>query len=82
MPSIRSDFLNINGSFFPFQTDKLQLPYFIDYSVHTSSAHNFILQFYFNTLFMNKVGECDLPSIVRRQYFSIIFNEKSGHYMQ
>jgi hypothetical protein len=29
---------------------------------------------------MVKVGECYLPSIVRRQYFSIIFCEKSVHY--
>ena len=36
----------------------------------------------FSTLFMNKVGECYLPSIVQRQYFSIIFNEKSVHYTQ
>jgi hypothetical protein len=27
---------------------------------------------------MNKVGECYLPSIVPRQYFSFIFIEKSG----
>jgi hypothetical protein len=32
--------------------------------------------FYLNTLFMNKIGECYLLSIVRRHYFSIIFNEK------
>ena len=41
---------------------------------------SFIFQFYLNFLFMNKVGECYLPSIVRRQYFSIIFNEKSADY--
>jgi hypothetical protein len=40
----------------------------------------FVLQFYQNTLLMNKVGGCYLPSIARRQYFSIIFNEKSTHY--
>ena len=36
----------------------------------------FILEFYLNTLHMNKVGECCLPSVVRMQYFSIIFKEK------
>jgi hypothetical protein len=36
----------------------------------------FILQFYLNTLLMNKIGVCCLPSIVHAQYFSIIFNEK------
>ncbi len=51
------------------------LPYFIEYSVHTS-IQAFILQFYLNTLFMNKVSECYLARIVRMQYFSIIFNEK------
>jgi hypothetical protein len=40
----------------------------------------FILIFYPNTLLINKVGEYYLPSIVRNQYFSIIFNEKSLHY--
>jgi len=50
--------------------------YFIEYSVHMSKVRTFILQFYLNTLFMNKVGECYLPSIVRRQYISIIFKEK------
>jgi hypothetical protein len=44
--------------------------------VHMSIVHTFILQFYPNTLFMNKVGECSLPNIVGGQYFSIIFNEK------
>ncbi len=43
-------------------------------------AHTFILQFFLNTLFMNKVGECYLPSRMRKQYVSIIFNEKSAHY--
>jgi hypothetical protein len=47
-----------------------------------SVVHTFILQFYLNTLFMNKVGEYYLPSIVRRQYFTIILNEKSAHYTQ
>ncbi len=45
-------------------------------------VHTLILQFYLNTLFMNKVGECYLPSIVCRQYFSITFNEKCVHYSQ
>jgi hypothetical protein len=31
---------------------------------------------------MSKVGERYLPSIVRRKYCSIIFNEKSVHYTQ
>ncbi len=53
-----------------------KIPYFIKYNVHTSIAHTFLSQFYHNTLFMNKVGECYLPRIVRKQYFSIIFNEK------
>jgi hypothetical protein len=30
---------------------------------------------------MNKVGECYLPSILHWQYFSIIFHEKSAHYI-
>jgi hypothetical protein len=30
---------------------------------------------------MNKVGERFLPSIMLRQYLSIIFNEKSSHYI-
>ncbi len=54
------------------------IPYFIECSVYTSIVRTFILQFYLNTLFMNKVGECYLPSIVRSQYFSIIFNTKSA----
>ncbi len=58
------------------------IPYFIEYSAHMSIVCTFILQFYLNTLFMNKVGECYLPSIVPRQYFSIIFNEKSAQYNQ
>jgi len=41
-----------------------------------SIVNTIILQFYLNTLFMNKVGECYLPSIVRRQYFRIIFQWK------
>jgi hypothetical protein len=41
---------------------------FIEYSVHMSIEEAFILQFYPNTLFMNKVGEC-LPSIVCRHHF-------------
>jgi hypothetical protein len=41
----------------------------------------FILQFYLNTLLMTKVGECYVPIIVHTQYFSIIFNEKSAHYI-
>jgi hypothetical protein len=45
------------------------IPYFIDYSAHMSIVRTFILQFYLNTLFMNKVGECYLPSIVHRQHF-------------
>jgi hypothetical protein len=47
-----------------------------------SIVRTFTLQFYLNTLFMNKVGECYLPSILRRQYFSIIFNDKSANYTQ
>ncbi len=43
-----------------------------------SIMRTFILQFYLNTLYINKVGECYLPSTVRRQYFSIIFNEKKS----
>ncbi len=46
------------------------------YSVLMIIVSSFILQFYFNILFMNKLGECYLPSKVRRHYFSIIFNEK------
>jgi hypothetical protein len=46
--------------------------------VHTSIVRTFILQFYLNTLFVNEIGECYLQSIVREQYFSIIFNEKKG----
>ncbi len=57
----------------------VNVPYFTEYSVHTSIVRTFILQFYLNTVYMNKVGKCYLPSIVRRQYFSIIFNEKSVH---
>jgi hypothetical protein len=41
-----------------------------------SIVRTFILQFYQNTLFMNKVGEFLLPSTVRMQYLCIIFNEK------
>ncbi len=41
-----------------------------------SIVSTFILQFDLDTLFMNKVGECYLPSIVRRQYFRIIFQWK------
>jgi hypothetical protein len=41
-----------------------------------SIVHTFILQFYLNALFMKKVGDCCIPSIVCKQYFSIIFNEK------
>jgi hypothetical protein len=59
-----------------------KLLYFIEYSVHTNIVHTFILQYYVNTLFMNKFSECYLPSIVHRQYFSISFNEKSAHYTQ
>ncbi len=47
-----------------------------------SKEHTFILQFYMNTLFRNKAGECYLPSRVHTQYFSIIFNEKSVHHSQ
>ncbi len=60
----------------------MDLLYFIEYSAHMSKVRTFILQCYINTLLMNKVGECYLPSIVRMQYFSIIFNEKSAHYTQ
>ncbi len=60
----------------------MDLPYFIEYSAHTSKVRTLNLQFYLNTLLTNKVGECYLPSIVRMQYFSIIFNEKSVHYTQ
>ncbi len=52
------------------------LPYFIEYNVRISIVHTFNLQFYLNTLFMNKVGESCLPRIVRTQYFSITLNEK------
>jgi hypothetical protein len=55
------------------------LLYFIEYSANTSIVRTLILQFYQNTLFVNKVGKCYLPSIVCRQYYSIIFNEKSAH---
>jgi hypothetical protein len=58
------------------------LPYFIKYSRHTSIIHTFILQFYLNTLLMNKVSECYLPSIMGMRYFSNIFNEKSVHFTQ
>ncbi len=57
----------------------IEVPYFIMYSAHTSIVRTVILQFYPNTLFMNKVGECYLPSKVHRQYFSIIFNGKKLH---
>ncbi len=50
------------------------IPYFIEYSVQMSIVRTFIWQFYRNTLCMNKVGECYFPSIVRIQYFSILFN--------
>ncbi len=60
----------------------IHVPYFIEYSAHMSIVCTFILQFYLNILFMNKVGECYIPSIVHMQYFSIIFNEKSAHYTQ
>ncbi len=43
-------------------------------------VRTFILQFYLNTLFMNKVGECYLQSIMQPKYFSIILNKKSVHY--
>jgi hypothetical protein len=33
-----------------------QLLYFIKYNAHMSIVRNFILQFYLNTLFMNRVG--------------------------
>ncbi len=56
--------------------------YFIENNAHTCVVYNFILQFYLNTLFMNKVGECYLPSIVRRQYYAIILNEKRMLYTQ
>jgi hypothetical protein len=46
---------------------------FIEYSAHTSIVCTFILQFDLNNLFINKVCEFNLPSIVRRQYFSTIF---------
>jgi hypothetical protein len=49
-----------------------EVPYFIEYSTRMSIARTFILQFYLNTLFMNKVGKFNLPSIVH----SIIFNEQ------
>ncbi len=39
-----------------------------------------VCTYYLNNLFMNKVGECNLSSIVHRNYFIIIFNEKSVHY--
>ncbi len=60
----------------------IDLPHFIEYSAHTSKVRTFILLFFLNTMLTNKVGECYLPSIVRMQYFSIIFNEKSVHYTQ
>ncbi len=49
----------------------IYIHYFIEYSVYTSTVRTFILQFYQNTLFVNKVGECYLP--MRRQYFSITY---------
>jgi len=52
--------------------------YFIVYSMHRAYC-TYEFEFYLNTLLMNKVGECYLPSIVCTQYFSIIFGEKSGH---
>jgi len=58
------------------------LPYFIKYSVNMSVVCTFILQSYLNTLFMNKGGEWYHPSIMCKEYFSIIFNEKSSQYTQ
>jgi len=52
----------------------------IEIKAHMSIVRTFILQFYLNTRFMNRVGECYFSSIVRRQYFSIILNEKSADY--
>ena len=60
-------------------TDEIKLLYFIGYRAHKSKVRTFILQFYLNTLSMNKVDEFYLPNIVRMKYFSIIFNEKSVH---
>ncbi len=44
--------------------------------MHTSILLTFIFQLYLNTLFMNEVGECYLPSIVGKHCFRIILNEK------
>jgi hypothetical protein len=57
--------------------DKTHMPtYFIKCCAPISMVCTFILQFYLNTLLMNKVGECYLQSIVRIEYFSFIFREK------
>ncbi len=50
--------------------------YFIESCEHTSIVRTFILQFDLNTLFMNEVGDCYVPSMVGRKYFSSNMNEK------
>jgi hypothetical protein len=49
-------------------------PYFIEYSAHVS----LVCTFYLNDLFMNKVGECYLPSIVCRPGTTSSFSMKKG----
>ncbi len=52
------------------------IPYFIKYSVHMSIVRTLI----FDDFWQKKVILKYLPNEVRRQYFIIIFFEKSGHY--
>jgi hypothetical protein len=75
-PSILNKLEHLNLANFVVYLRVIYLPYFIEYSAHKSIVCTFIL---LNTLLMNK-AECYLPSIVRMQYFSIIFYEKSVHY--
>jgi hypothetical protein len=65
-----------------FQNAQAHFDLDISYCILLSIVCTFILQFYLSTLFMNKFGECYLPSVVCRHYFSISFNEKSAHYTQ
>ncbi len=58
------------------------LLYFIENIAHMKIVHTFILQFDLNTLYLNEVGDCYVPSMVRRKYFSINLNEKSVHYIR
>ncbi len=71
-----------NDRFFFFLSLKVQkwLPYFIEYSVHTSIVRTLILQFSAHYLVSLKPFLGYLPSIVHRQYFITIFFEKSSHY--